>query len=114
MYVLKCLNILRLGKHLTRMPIGVLCLQQIKDLLEGKETNREVIEKLKVGDDALWKFLLNEAQREDIEVRFSRDLMLLLETDNRAWQFLEIYLRKAISSLKRPGTNPIFDLSNFS
>lgn len=87
---------------------------EIKNLLQGKKADKDVIRRLKNGDESLWDTLLNIVKEEDMEIRFSPEVIELLETNTKKWLFLKNYLHRLIGSMKKPETIPLFDLSNFS
>lgn len=86
---------------------------EIGKLLSGKRAKTETIEKLEKQDARVWRILLREVTKKSNDVRFSQDLIVVLETDDRAWQFLEKYLNRLTCSLRDPHAIPLFDLSEF-
>lgn len=88
--------------------------QEIKKLLEGNKTDEDVVRRLRNEDETLWKLLLSSVTEENLEIRFSRKLIGLLEINRKKWLFLRAYLSKIVNSTSISETIPLFDLSAFS
>jgi hypothetical protein len=86
---------------------------EIDSLLIGKKVDSKLVRKLEHHDEKLWKIMLQEIAKKKVEIRFSKDLILILNTNCRVWSFLEEYLKRLVYTIRQHEKIPLLDLSEF-
>jgi hypothetical protein len=87
--------------------------REIARFLGGGKVDDKIVRKLRERDKESWMIMLQEVEKANTDVRFSKDLILVLDADYGVWHFMERYLKKLVCAVEQREKIPLFDLSEF-